>query len=183
MVPGSKKAEGARERTWAIRGALLAGVLAVSLWGAAYFGVEARVRRGTARVVRLAEKKEAESPVSLGLAVNRFGKCLAADAVLELEGYGALATGRREIVQLFAQIRESLAQIEFADPVLAVGGVLDGKGEVRVTVRYRLAPAAGDAAEGEGSADLTWIRGEEGWQISRAALHPGPGARLPGGWK
>ena len=183
MVPGSKKAEGARGRTWAIRGALLAGVLAASLWGATYFGAEARVRRATARVVRLAEKEGEESPVSLGLAVNRFGKCLAADAVLELEGYGTLATGRRGIAQLFAQIRNSLAQIEFSDPDREVVKIRDGEGAGRVTVRYRLAPAAGDAAEGEGSADLVWTRGEEGWQISRAALRTEPGARLPGGWQ
>lgn len=162
---------------------LLAIALAGFLWAITYFGAEARVLRSTAQVVRLAEKTGEESPVSLGLSANRFGKHLATNAVLEVEGWGPLATGRTEIVQLFAQIRSSLTQIEFAHPEIRIVGTGKGVLEVRVAARYRFAPDAGDAAEGDGTADLIWTRGEDGWQIEHASLHAAQGAPLPGGWK
>ena len=44
---------------------LLAYVLVASLWAATYFGTEARMRRATARVVRLVQKEGPDSPVAL----------------------------------------------------------------------------------------------------------------------
>jgi ketosteroid isomerase-like protein len=162
---------------------ILAFLLVGFIWAGFYFGAEARVRRATARVVGLAEKQGEESPVSLGLSVNRLGKYLAADAVLELEDYGSLAEGRQEITSLFAQIRSSLKQIEFTQPEISVATVGKCVVEARVAARYRLAPDAGDAAEGNGTAELIWTKGDDGWQIVRATLHTDEAAKLPGGWK
>lgn len=172
-----------RGRTWALRAVFPALLLGVSFGAITYWGAEARVKRATARVVRVAEKTEEESPVSLGLSANRLGNFLSTNAVLELEGYGTLATGRKDIVSVFAQIRSSLAQIEFARPEITVAAAGEGAVNARVAARYRLASAAGEAAEGDGTADLLWNKGEGGWRISRAELRAAEGARLPGGWK
>ncbi len=152
---------------------LLAFVLVAAIWAATYWSAEARMRRATARVVRLVEKKGEESPVALGLSAHRLGAQLAADAVLELEGYGALATGRQEIVQLYANIRNSLDEIAFADPRISAVALQDGAVQVFVDAHYRLA-GAGDAQEGDGKAVLRWVKGEDGWQIERARLTPDP---------
>ena len=162
---------------------LLAFLLAASLLAATVFGAEARMKRASAKLVRLAEKPAEESAVALGLAANRLGKFLAADAALELETYGPLAAGRQEIVALFAQIRASLALIAFAHPRIVAAKAGPGVVNVRVAVRYRLAPGAGEAAEGDGTAELVWTKGEDGWRISRATLRAADAARLPGGWK
>ena len=162
---------------------LLAFVLVAGIWVLTYFGAEARVRRATGRVVALAAKPAEESPVALGLAANRLGKFLATNAVLELADYGRVASGRQEIVSLFAQVRAALAVASFSTPEIVV--VTRGKGAVdaRVAVRYRLESDAGDFVEGDGKGDLHWAKGEDGWQIVRAVLHPAEGTRLPGGWK
>ena len=86
-----------REFSWLAGGVILAFLLVAAIWAASYFRAEARVRRATTQVIALAEKAGAESPVSLGLTVNRFGKFLSPQAVLELDEYGALATGRQEM--------------------------------------------------------------------------------------
>ena len=166
-----------------VSGVLLLTFLLVGfLWATRYFSAEARVRRATVRVVRLVEKQGEESPVSLGLAANRLGNSMAAHAVLEVETYGTLANGRQEIVQLFTQIRSSLAVIAFEKPEIVTR--VAGKDEVlaHVNADYRLASETGDAAEGPGQADLLWIRGKDGWQISRATLHPAEGARILKEW-
>ena len=162
---------------------LLAFLLVASIWATRFFSAEARVGRASARVVRWVEKPGEESPVSLGLAANRLGKVLSTNAVLELDGYGALATGRQEIVQLFAQIRASLGIVAFEH--LEIAAVAAGRGAVtaRVVARYRLVPEGGEAAEGNGTAELLWIKGKDGWQISRAVLRAEEGASLPNGWK
>jgi hypothetical protein len=162
---------------------LLAFALVATLWATTYFRAEARVRRATVRVVALAERPGEESPVALGLTANRLGKFLAPGALLELEGYGALATGRQEIVSLFAQIRSAMDVVAFTSPVLVVDAAEQGVIRVRVDARYRLVPEGGAAAEGKGKAELVWIKGEEGWQIARATLQPEEGAQLPQGWK
>ena len=162
---------------------LLALALVAGLWAASYFGAEARMVRASARVVRLAEKAGEESPVALGLAANRLGKSLAVDAVLELDEHGALATGRPEIVQVFAQVRSLMAQITFADPKLVAATVGKGAVDVRVAAHYRLEGETGDVAEGDGHAELQWRKGEDGWQIQRAVLRGAEGTRVPGGWK
>ena len=164
-----------------LRGLPLAAVLALALvaglWAATYFGAEARMGRATAKVVRLAEKTGEESPVALGLAAHRFGNFLATNAVLELKGYGPLATGRTEIVQLFANVRNALDEISFAEPRIAAVALRRGEVQVFVEARYRLAGAeAGAAQAGRGKADLRWLKGEEGWKIARAALTPDPAA-------
>jgi hypothetical protein len=169
---------------FAVPGAvLLAFLLVASIWAASYWSVEARLRRASARVVRLAEKAGDESPVALGLAANRLGKFLAANAVLELEEFGTLATGRQEIVQLFAQVRSALAQIRFEHPAIVALKAGPGMVDVHVAARYRLVPDAGAAAEGDGQADLHWVKGRDGWQITRAVLQADQNAALPGGWK
>jgi hypothetical protein len=164
-------------------GALVWALLLVgSLWAVAHFRPEARMRRASARLVRLVEKTGEESPVALGLAANRLGKALATDAALEMNEFGALATGRKEIVQLFAQIRSMLARIEIQRPVLVAVSPRRGEVRVRVEARYRLVPDAGAAAEGPGSADLIWRKGDEGWRIERAMLVTEPDARFPVEW-
>ena len=170
-------------RMWLPGVGVLAFLLVGSIWAGFYFGAEARVRRATVRVVGLVEKKGAESPVALGLSVNRLGKYLAADAALESENLGSLAAGQQEITSLFAQIRSSLAHIEFAHPEIAVATVDKGVVEARVAAHYRMAPAAGDVAEGEGRADLIWRKGGDGWQIVRATLRAEETTKIPGGWK
>lgn len=162
---------------------LLALALVAGLWAASYFGAEARILRASARVVRLAEKTGEESPVALGLAANRLGKSLAVDAVLEMDEHGALATGRPEIVQVFAQVRSLMAQITFADPKLVAATVGKGAVDVRVAARYRLAGETGEVAEGDGQAELQWRKGEDGWLIQRTVLRGAEGTRVPGGWK
>lgn len=170
-------------RNWISRVVVLAFVLVASIWATSYFAAEARVRRATVRVVALAEKPGEESPVSLGLAANRLGKFLATNAVLELDDYGALATGRPEIVSLFAQIRGSLAILAFEHPEIVAVKTGPGAVEAHVAARYRLEADAGEAAEGDGKAKLHWIKGKDGWQIVRAVLHAEEGAKVPGGWK
>ena len=183
MRPRPEEFSRKRGRTWTLRAVLPALLLGAFFWAIVYGGAEARVKRATARVVRVAEKAEEESPVSLGLSANRLGKFLATNAVLELEGYGTLATGRKEIVSFFAQVRSALAQIEFARPEITVAAAGQGAVNARVAARYRLASAAGEAAEGDGTVDLLWNKGAGGWRISRAELRAAEGARLPGGWK
>jgi hypothetical protein len=170
-------------RFWVSRVAVLAVLLVAFIWAMGYMSAEARVRRATLRVVALSEKSGEESPVSLGLTVNRLGKFLATNAVLELEDYGVLATGRQEIVSLFAQIRGSLAAISFAHPEIAAVAAVKGVVDVHLAARYRLASDAGDSAEGDGAAELHWVKGRDGWQIQRAVLHAEEGAKVPGGWK
>ena len=162
---------------------LLAFLLVASMLAATYFGPEARMKRASAKLVRLAEKPAEESAVALGLAANRLGKFLAADAVLELETYGPLAAGRQEIVALFARIRASLALIAFEHPQIVAAKAAPGVVNVRVAARYRLAAGTGEAAEGDGAAELVWTKGADGWRISRATLRAADDAQLPGGWK
>ena len=160
---------------------LLAYVLVASLWAVAYFGTEARMRRATARVVRLVQKEGPESPVALGLSANRLGKLLATNAVLELESCGTLATGRQEIVQLYATVRNSLDEIAFENP--RISAIAARRGDVRAIVdaRYRLA-GAGEAQTGVGKAALQWVKGADGWQIARAKLTPDPASAGKRSW-
>ena len=161
---------------------LLAFALVAALWASSYFSAEARVRRATARIVQLVQKAQAEAPVSLGLSANRLGGYLALDATLELEGYGLLATGRKEIVQVYVQIRNSFQQVEFSGSRIAA--VSMGAGEMRssVAARYRFVAEGGEVLAGNGQATLRWIKGEEGWQIAAAALKPDPAASIPKDW-
>ena len=135
-----------------------------------YLGAEARVRRATAQIVRLVEKKADESPVALGLDAHRLGGYLGASAGLTLEGWGQLAANRQEIVQLFTQTRQSFAVISFAQPVIATDGPRPGEVRARVSARYRLADASGEAVEGRGRAELRWVKGPNGWRIEQATL-------------
>ena len=160
---------------------LLAFVLVASLWAVTYFGAEARVRRATARVVRLVQKEGPESPVALGLSANRLGDQLATNAVLELEGYGILATGRQEIVQLYATIRNSLDEIAFERPHISTVAERRGAVEAFVDARYRLA-GSGETREGDGKAVLHWTKGADGWQIARAKLKPDPASAGKPSW-
>ena len=160
---------------------LLAFVLVAALWATTYFGAEARMRRATARVVRLVQKEGAESPVALGLSANRLGNVLATNAVLELEGYGILATGRPEIVQLYATLRNSLDEIAFERP--RISAVAERRGAVAAIVeaRYRLA-GGGETQAGAGKAALHWAKGADGWQIAKAALTPDPASAGKRSW-
>lgn len=164
-------------------GMVLAFGLVAVLWGVTHFSVEARIRRATERVVRMAQKSGEESPVALGLAANRLGDLLEADAVLEVDGWGELARGRTEIVQLFAQIRTSLVRIEFVRPTIAVVAGERGALHARVEARYRMEADGSEAAEGDGKAVLWWSRGADGWKIGRVHVKAEEGAKLPGGWK
>ena len=172
-----------REGSWLSGVVVLAFVLVSAIWAVSYFSAEARVRRATAEVVELAGKPGEESPVSLGLAANRFGKFLSSQAVLELEDYGDLATGRQEIVQLFAQVRSMVATMTFSNPKIAVVKAADGELSARVEARYRFVVQPESISEGDGTAELVWRKGEEGWQISRAVLRMEEGATLPKEWK
>ena len=128
-----------RRRPVPVRGAvLLAFALVAAVWSATYFGAEARMRRATARIVRLVEKAGAESPVALGLSANRLGGFLATNAVLELEDQGTLAAGKTEIVQFYANVRNLLDEISFAEPQIAAAKTARGEVQVAVTARYRL---------------------------------------------
>ncbi len=172
-----------REFSWLAGGVILAFLLVAAIWAASYFRAEARVRRATTRVIALAEKAGAESPVSLGLTANRFGKFLSPQAVLELDEYGALATGRQEMVQLFAQIRTMVESMTFSQPKIVIVKTTNGVLNARVKARYRFVVQVESVSEGDGSAELVWTKGEEGWQISRAVLSLAEGATLPKGWK
>jgi len=85
-------------------------------------------------------------------------------------------------VQLFTQIRSLLARIALDGPKAAVRSSRRGEIVTRVAARYRLMPETGSAEEGEGSAELTWRKGEDGWQIERAVIRAEDGARFPGNW-
>ena len=160
----------------------LALALVAVLWAASYFRAEARVRRATARIVRLVQKEGAESPVALGLSANRLGDQLAPDAVLELDGSATLATERQEIVQIYVQIRNAFRTIEVADPRIVA--VSQGAGEVHafVDARYRFVAEGGEAFDGDGKATLRWIKGKDGWRIAHARLTPDPTVSVPKDW-
>ena len=162
---------------------MLAFGLVAGLWGVQHFSTEARIRRATERIVKMTEKAGEESPVALGLAANRLGDRLETEAVLEMDGWGELAHGRTEIVQLFAQIRASLVRIEFMQPRIAVAAGEGGERVAQVDARYRMAADGGEVAEGDGEAALHWRRGDDGWRIGRVQLKAAEGAMLPGGWK
>ncbi len=162
---------------------ILAIVFVACLWAIHYFGAEARVHRATARVVRTVEKTGAESPVSLGLAANRLGKYLSTDVVLTLDGVGELTAGRQETVQLFAQIRQSMESMTFADPSITVASVGAGRIQARVIAHYRFDPGTGEVTEGEGIAQLSWRKGKGGWQLDRVVLQAEEEMNLPKGWK
>lgn len=174
-------AEAERRRPRVPRAAWLALGLVAAVWATAFFGAEARLRRATLRLVRLVEKEQAESPVALGLSAHRFGERLATDAALEVEGWGPLATGRAEIVQFYANVRNALDEISFAEPQIAAHVVRRGEIEIRVAARYRLA-GYGEVHAGAGRAALRWIRGDEGWRIRRAFLVPDPADAGRGSW-
>ena len=161
---------------------LLALGLVCAVWAYGHFRAEARLRRASLRLVQLVEKAEDETPVAMGLAAHRLGRQLADAAVLEYSDDGPVATGRRDIVQLFTQIRSLLARIALDGPKAAVRSSRRGEIVTRVAVRYRLMPETGSAEEGEGSAELTWRKGEDGWQIERAVIRAEDGARFPGNW-
>ncbi len=160
---------------------LLAFALVASIWVATCFGAEARIRRATTRMVRLVEKQGEESSVALGLSAHRLGKLLASGAVLELDGYGPLATGRAETVQLYANIRNSLQIVSFEDPRITAVAVRRGEVRAFVSARYRLA-GGGESQEGDGKATLHWAKGEDGWQLVRAVLTPDPSSAVSKGW-
>lgn len=163
------------------RAAWLALALVAAVWASAYFGAEARLRRATLRLVRLVAKEQAESPVVLGLSAHRFGERLATNAVLEIEGWGAIATGRTGIVQFYANVRNALDEISFGEPQLASQVVRRGEIEIRVAARYRLA-GYGDVHAGDGRAALRWLKGDDGWRIQRAFLVPDPADALRRSW-
>lgn len=177
--PDSAAAE--RRRPWVPRAAWLALGLVAAVWAAAYFGAEARLRRATLRLVRLVEKEQAESPVALGLAAHRFGERLATDAALEVDGWGVLATGRTDVVQFYATVRQTLDEIALADPKIASQVIRRGEIEIRVAARYRLA-GYGEVHVGDGRAALRWIKGDDGWRIRRAFLVPDPADAVRGSW-
>lgn len=161
---------------------LLAFALVAALWASTHFSAEARVRRATARIVRLVQKEGAEAPVSLGLSANRLGKFLSTNAVLEWEGYGPLAAGRLETVQFYAQVRNAFVQIGLADPRIVAVAIRRGEVKCVVNARYRFAENSGQEVTGDGQATLVWRKGGDGWQISRATLRADERMALPKGW-
>lgn len=167
---------------WLSGAVALAFVLVAAIWAFGHFGPEARVRRATLRVAEMAGKSGEESPVALGLAANRFGKELAAEAELDLEPYGTIARGRKEIVQLFAQIRSSSDVVAFDRTAVAVGRTREGEVWARVEARYRFDFSGGGGMAGNGTAELLWRKEKEGWRIARAALRPDPGSSPGGDW-
>jgi len=149
-----------------------------------YFGAEARIQRATFRLIQTVEKTGEESPVALGLAANRFGDALATNMVLILEGTGILTASRQETVQLFAQVRNSVDQMTFTDPVLSVRQEKSGAVIARVTAQYYFATGTtGEGERGEGKAMLTWVNGKDGWQIVQAILQEEEGVAVLKGWK
>ena len=59
MSPTGKAANGETRRPRVPRAAWLALALVAAIWASAYFGAEARLRRATARLVRLVAKEQA----------------------------------------------------------------------------------------------------------------------------
>ena len=173
MRPSADRDDGIARRPRVPRVAWLALALVAAVWASAYFGTEARLRRATLRLVRGAEKEQAESPVALGLSAQRFGARLATNATLEVEGGGVIANGRPDVVQFYATVRNALDEIALAEPRIASRVVRRGEVEIRVAARYRLA-GYGEVHAGDGRAALDWTRGEEGWRIRRAVLVPDP---------
>jgi 1,4-dihydroxy-2-naphthoate octaprenyltransferase len=144
-----------RRRPVPVRGAvLLALALVAAIWSATYFGAEARMRRATARIVRLVEKAGAESPVALGLSANRLGGYLATNAVLELEDQGTLAAGKTEIVQFYANVRNLLDEISFANPQIAAAKT--ARGEVQGRRGRAVSPARAATRPGPAPAGPRW---------------------------
>jgi len=159
---------------------ILVVMLLAGLWAVQYFSVETRIQRATSRLIHTVEKEGKESPVSLGLAANRFGAALATNVVLILEGAGVLTTSRQETVQLFAQVRNSRDQMTFTDSVISVRQEKSGDVIARVTAQYDF---SGDSESGEGKATLTWVKGKNGWQLVQAILQAEEGAMFPKGWE
>ena len=181
MSPTGKTASGESRRPRVPHAAWLALALVAAVWASAYFGAEARLRRATLRLVRQTEKAQAESPVALGLSAHRFGERLATNAVLEVDGWGPIATGRTGIVQFYANVRNALDEIALAYPKIASQVVRRGEIEIRVAARYRLA-GYGEVHAGDGRAALRWLKGDDGWRIQRAFLVPDPADAARGSW-
>lgn len=181
MSPTGKAVNGETRRPRVPRATWLALALVAAVWASAFFGAEARLRRATLRLVRQTEKGQAESPVALGLSAHRFGERLAADAVLEVDGWGPIATGRTDVVQFYATVRQTLDEIALADPKIASQVVRRGEIEIRVAARYRLS-GYGEVHAGAGRAALRWLKGDDGWRIQRAFLVPDPADAARGSW-
>ena len=160
---------------------VLGFTLVCCIWLAAYFSPEARIRRATSRLVHLVEKDGPESELALGLSANRMGDSLAAGAELDWAGYGSLASGRTEIVQLYASVRKMLDTIAVTDPQIATIKIRAGGIRVFVLAHYRVA-GSGEERSGEGKVELLWRKGDSGWKIEFAGLTL-DGLDLPGGLK
>ena len=160
---------------------VLGFTLVCCVWLAAYFSPEARIRRATLRLVQLVEKNGVESELALGLSANRLGASLAADAELDWAGYGALASGRTEIVQLYATVRKMLETIAVTDPQIATVKIRAGGIHAFVVAHYRVV-GAGEERSGEAKVELHWRKGDSGWQIEFAGMTL-EGLDLPGGLK
>ena len=157
----------------------LALALAGTLWAVRHFRAEARVRRATEGIVRLVQKEAPESPVSLGLSAHRLGDHLAAEATLEWEGAGPLATGQRDVVQFYVQVRNAFRTIALAEPQVETERREDGSIDASVSARYRFEADGIGKWEGDGRAALRWVKGDDGWRIARAVLTPDPRMSLP----
>jgi ketosteroid isomerase-like protein len=182
MKPAAMPVSSRREML-ALPGVLGLALLLVSgLWAFQYFRAEARLLRATDRIIRLVQKTGEESPVALGLAANRLGGTLATNAVLEAGDYGIGLSGRQEIVQLFAQVRASVASMTFEQPRRTADTPRRGEVVVLVQARYRLEALGGESAEGDGTADLQWRKTDEGWKIVRAVVRAAEEAVIPGEW-
>ena len=101
--------------------------------------------------------------------------------MLEVEGWGPITTGRTDIVQFYANVRNALDEIALAEPKIASQVVRRGEIEIRVAARYRLA-GYGEVHAGAGRAALRWLKGDDGWRIQRAFLVPDPADAGRGSW-
>ena len=149
---------------------LMAGVGLAAMVGIRHFSTEARLTRATQRLIHITEKEGPESAVSLARAADNFGKFLATNAVLTASEFGALATGRQEMVSLFAQTRSSLNSIAFPDPRLQLKRLAPGEVRVEVRARFRFDVPGEGMMQDSGVADLLWRKTSDGWRLVNAEL-------------
>ncbi len=149
---------------------LLTLALVLGLWLYGYNKAEAKVRRASAKLVVLVQKKGEEPDMALALAANRLSQALAVDAQLAGEGYGIALTGRTEIVQLFAQLRRTFARIELSGSRVAARQQPNGEILAQVVAKYRLVYRSEEKA-GNGQADLWWRKTDQGWRIRHVQIY------------
>ncbi len=127
--------------------------------------------RATQKLATVVEKPEAEeSTLALGLAVRHIEGVLHPEAELDVSGaYFIRLDGRREIVQLFANIRAHTQSLLLTN---RRAGIVDKmKNEITAHIDVDFALHFADLNEaGRAGATVYWEKTDAGWKIRRLEI-------------